>query len=268
MRVDYHLHTGRSCDAAGTIDEVCRRALEVGLDEVCVTEHLDCDPGLPEFGFYRHEAVAGEIAAARERFGERLVIGHGIEVEFQSAHARWLRRTLEGLSFDFVLGSVHSLFGEVVGPGTFGRWPREAIYRAYFDENDAMVDSGLIDGVGHLDVFRRHWDPTAERSPMPDYDRRLDGLLGRVVAADIVLEVSAKGFRTAGETNISPPRFILERYRVLGGRAVTVGSDAHRPAEVGQGFDACVGRARAAGLTHLATFRHRRRRLIPLPAAP
>ena len=41
LKADYHLHTRLSYDGQGDLLEYCARAEELGLDELCVTEHLD-----------------------------------------------------------------------------------------------------------------------------------------------------------------------------------------------------------------------------------
>ena len=40
MLLDYHLHTVYCHHAVGTIDDYLRRAEELGMEEVCFTEHI------------------------------------------------------------------------------------------------------------------------------------------------------------------------------------------------------------------------------------
>ncbi len=46
-------------------------------------------------------------------------------------------------------------------------------------------------------------------------------------------------------------------YRELGGEILTLGSDAHRTADIASNFDVALEMARAAGFTHLARFERR-----------
>lgn len=41
LTADYHVHTDFSDDSRAPMDAVVRRALELGLDEICFTEHVD-----------------------------------------------------------------------------------------------------------------------------------------------------------------------------------------------------------------------------------
>ena len=41
---DYHVHSDYSQDAEGSIFDYCRRARELGLEEICLTPHFEIDP--------------------------------------------------------------------------------------------------------------------------------------------------------------------------------------------------------------------------------
>ena len=41
MRTDYHLHCEFSDDSRETMDSQIKRAIELGLDEICFTDHVD-----------------------------------------------------------------------------------------------------------------------------------------------------------------------------------------------------------------------------------
>ena len=70
----------------------------------------------------------------------------------------------------------------------------------------------------------------------------------------IALEVNSGGLKYGlGFPNPHPD--ILRRYRQLGGEMVTVGSDAHRPEQVGYGFDTLPGLLWEAGFGYVTLFR-------------
>ena len=45
-RMDYHLHTHYSMDGRQSIDDLCRTMVERGVEEICLTEHIE--PGHPD----------------------------------------------------------------------------------------------------------------------------------------------------------------------------------------------------------------------------
>ena len=46
--MDYHLHTYHSLDGRQSMDDLCRTMVERGVEEICLTEHIE--PGHPEEG--------------------------------------------------------------------------------------------------------------------------------------------------------------------------------------------------------------------------
>jgi len=63
VRVDCHLHTVASGDAALTVDELAERARATGLDVVCVTDH---------------NVTHAAVTAAERELGVRIVVGEEV----------------------------------------------------------------------------------------------------------------------------------------------------------------------------------------------
>ena len=62
----------------------------------------------------------------------------------------------------------------------------------------------------------------------------------------------------------NPHPDVLKRYRELGGEIVTVGSDAHRPEDVGLGMAQSLDLLRELGFRAVNVYRRREPRSIPL----
>ena len=43
MLMDYHIHSNYSADGEMTLSEACLRAIELGIDEIAFTDHIDID---------------------------------------------------------------------------------------------------------------------------------------------------------------------------------------------------------------------------------
>src|SRR6185312_12438402 len=83
------------------------------------------------------------------------------------------------------------------------------------------------DTIGHLDVVKRYLNPHVKPGDLAARPDLLEPVLRAVVESGTALEVNTSGLRhPVGETY--PAAATVERYRALGGRRVTVGSDAHR----------------------------------------
>ena len=61
-----------------------------------------------------------------------------------------------------------------------------------------------------------------------------------------------------------PNLCLLKRYHELGGRLVTLGSDAHCTEDLGRGIDVGMELLKAAGFTEFAIYEKRRPVMLPL----
>ena len=51
LPLDAHLHTNLSPDSDVAIDLYARQAIERGISEIAITDHVDFEPGAPAFDF-------------------------------------------------------------------------------------------------------------------------------------------------------------------------------------------------------------------------
>ena len=66
LPLDAHLHSNLSPDSDVEIDAYASQALERGIDELAITDHVDFEPGTPAYGattFAQRERVVREAAA-------------------------------------------------------------------------------------------------------------------------------------------------------------------------------------------------------------
>jgi len=75
--VDYHVHSNHSCDGKSSIPEMCQKAVELGIEEIGFSEHVDFEPKDWGYGFFDYERYSSEIEAAQESFNNKIVIRKG-----------------------------------------------------------------------------------------------------------------------------------------------------------------------------------------------
>ena len=111
---DYHTHSSVSPDGSVTVSELAQAAIDHGLDEICVTDHVDTilwGSHKPREDF-DWPALQAQVDEARRRYGHRLVIRMGAELgEAPMGFDRAEKLLASGPKLDFVIGSVH-LAGE------------------------------------------------------------------------------------------------------------------------------------------------------------
>ena len=146
---------------------------------------------------------------------------------------------------------------------TTGR-PLGEIVAPYFDEVIGAARSGLFDTIGHMDFVKRYLVPHVMPAQLAAAPELYEPVLAALVETGTALEVNASGLRQQARETY-PSAAIVARYRELGGRHVTVGSDAHRAEWFAYGLEAAYRQAAGAGFEALAFRRGGDRQAVPLP---
>jgi histidinol-phosphatase (PHP family) len=147
-----------------------------------------------------------------------------------------------------VHGSIHCIRfdGKLLDASQFRQRPGidfPAAVREYFRETLAMVDSGqAFETLAHLDYPKRYWLDGLAPYREKDYEEEIRAILTAAARTGRVLEVNT----TRGHT-LCPGLTVVRWWREVGGQAVQFGSDAHRPANVADGFGLATQMVEAAG---------------------
>lgn len=229
-RMDYHLHTLHSFDGRQTLDELCASMAEKGVEEICLTEHIE--PGHTGEGVDVPpiwDVWLQEIREARIRYPQ-LTIRAGVEIGDNPVCRPQTMAMLDELPLDFRLLSLHLVNG--VDCYDVDRYftgkTRQQAYREYVE---AKVESVLswhdFDAVAHIGYVAKYSAYTGEERPLryEDAPDAFDTLLRYVVDEGKCIEINTSGYGVTGDT--LPHSTILRRYIDLGGERFTFGSDSH-----------------------------------------
>ncbi len=258
LPLDAHMHTVRSPDANAMLEAYCVLAVERGLAELAITDHVDFDPTMPAYGFASFTDREREVREAAERWAPRgLAIRFGVEVTYERAYEEVIRGWLKRHPHDYVIGSVHisavsPYKASNVASFVAGR-SLPGIVAPYFDEVIGAARSGLFDTIGHMDFVKRYLMPHVLPADLAAAPELYEPVLAALIETGTALEVNASGLRQLPRETY-PSAAIVARYRELGGRHVAVGSDAHRTEWFGYGLAEAYRHAASAGFTAL-TFR-------------
>ena len=268
LPLDSHLHTVRSPDANAMLEAYCVLAVERGIAELAITDHVDFDPSMPAYGFASFADRERDVREAAARWADRgLAIRFGVEVTYERAWEDDIRGWLRRHPHDYVIGSVHisatsPYKASNVGTFVAGR-PLDEIVAPYFDEIVGAARSGLFDTIGHLDFVKRYLVPHVMPADLAAAPELYERLLVALVESGTALEVNASGLRQLPRETY-PSAAIVARYRELGGRHVTIGSDAHRTEWFAYGLGEAYRHATRAGFAELAFRRGADRVSIPV----
>ena len=248
LPLDGHLHTVMSPDADVEIDTHASAAVERRIPEIAITDHVDFEPSAPAFAYADFTTRERYVRDAAARWADRgLAIRFGIEVTYQSRHEEEIRDHLSRHPYDYAIGSVHVMRGDPYVADRVGGWVAGRSFRQvvepYFAEVLAAARSGLFDTLGHMDFVKRYLVPHVRPEEFAAAPDVYEPILVALVETGTGLEVNTSGLRqAAGE--LYPAPWAIDRYRELGGRRVTIGSDAHVARSfafgLGRGYDAAA----------------------------
>ncbi len=251
MLADYHVHTAYSDDCDTPMEAMAGRAVDMGLDEICFTEHVDYD--VPDVVTCDYDAYFQGLEITRRRYGDRVAIRTGIEFGVQMETVEKYRRDFQAYPFDFVLLSCHQVDGKELCRYQFqaGKTQDEyqrAFYQATYDVMRVYKDYSVL---AHLDMIKRY-DPCGAY-PDEKILPLVEQILRQAIADGKGIEVNTSSFRY-GLPDLTPSRAILELYRDLGGRVLTIGSDAHETAHLGDHVPEVRRILREMGFREFCTF--------------
>lgn len=269
LPADNHVHSEFSWDTGvnASMEETCRRAVEVGLPSIAFTEHVD----FTEWGDHDHPPPAGDVAQSADvpaEIAERERV-HAIDIEGYLASIERCRgmfpdlRILSGIEagephhfegsvtavlaqgrFERVLGSLHSVVHNgrlIYADRLFRQLPAHVVVRDYFEELLRLVEgSGVFQVLAHCDYPRRYWPAAREGEYREaDFEEEYRAAFRALASSDRALERNT----TSPLASTTLMRWWYEE----GGGAVSFGSDAHVPLRVGRLFDVAVDIVEAAG---------------------
>lgn len=264
--LDYHVHSDFSYDCDLPLAESCPAAIAAGVTEIAFTDHVEHEPADPGYGAYRAEAYFRAIDEARERWGDRLTILRGIEVDFNERIADDVGRFLEryGAEYDVVIGSVH--YGddrEMLFADYFANRSLDEVYARYFDRVRQAVETGWFDTIGHLDLPKRYAPRTHRDYDPLRFREHLEPVFRALIAKNVSFEINTSGLRQAPKASMPGPA-IVRWYVAAGGRLVTTGTDSHTARTIGVGLAATLDMLALCGIEAVSSFRRRQRRQVPI----
>jgi len=263
--IDYHMHTTLCKHARGTVEEYVQSAIRQGISEIAFTDHIP----LPDEFDQTHRMEPREldtyvrwIEEMRDAYRE-IKIRLGIEADYFKGFEDFTGKLLQRYDFDVVIMSVHFLRHWPEGNWVFDyAFPGKSgaeIYSDYIDTLIEGVNSGLFDILGHADLIKKGGDSLVKTIPGD-----LSRLLAAVHQAGMAVEINTSGFRkTAAESYPGLDWLPLLKMHDV---AVTTGSDAHAPEQVGLQFPLIYQALRQAGFETLAGYEKRKRIMIKLDA--
>ena len=258
MICDYHLHSEFSFDSSEKIENICEKAISAGVSEIAITDHAEWPirAEAPWPDFQRRSEV---ISRCRELYKGKLEIREGIEVGQPWRNPG--NETKSVLSdIDFVIASAHELDGYPDPRAmTYTEDMIIPYFNCYIDQMISMAENCDYDVIGHVTyLFRFLPIELVEKYPPESFIKRYEMLFLAVIRRNKGIEVNCSGLRMPAVKNLLPSPQLLGRYKELGGKFITVGSDGHSCRSAFSGIEDGYAALKAAGFLEATAFEKRK----------
>lgn len=245
------------------MEDMVLKGIELGLAEMCFTEHNDFDypvTASEPSGFFEinPDAYLYDFLKLREKYAKQITLFFGVELGLQPHLSQKNAAFAKAHEYDFIIGSSHLCHRkDPYYPAFFEGRPQEEAYLEYFEsilENLKVYSN--FDVYGHLDYVVRYGPTKDQDYSYERYREILDQILTKLIDMEKGIEINT-GALAKGMREPNPCTGILKRYRQLGGEIVTAGSDAHEPGQIAHAFSRAAEILKDCGFRYYATYQKR-----------
>lgn len=263
---DSHVHTNISHDGISKIEDYLDIAPLIGVDEITFTEHYDIYEGLDtklktlDVNWYEQEYY-------KRKDDSKVKTNFGIEIGLQPDIIPVVREMVSKHNFDFIIGSSHITCKKDMSmdKSFFEGYTRKEAYLRYFKEvleNIKLYDKEF-DVYGHIDYVVRYGEYKDKIISYEEFKEILDEILINLIRKDKGIEINTSGIRY-GLSSPHPNIDIIKRYKKLGGKIITIGSDAHKISDLASQFSLVYDILESVGFNEVAVYHNRQPEFIKI----
>ena len=169
--------------------------------------------------------------------GNGLTVKFGIEVGYYPGIEERLRGMIKGIELDFMIGAIHCLDHICIDSSRecgryFQNHSAQQYVENYYASVASLINSGMFDSLAHIDVYKKY-GRDHYGNEMDDVPVDLLRSVFRMVSDNgIAFEINTAGMRFMNEFYPAPR--LMQVAREQGITRVTIGSDSHKPEDLGK----------------------------------
>lgn len=264
MFYDCHVHGKFSFDSDADYAQMVQAAKDRGLKGICFTDHFEYNPFTRQYDTFDLIRCTSKIRSLSQNASpDDPKVFSGIEIGLFDTDMLSAEFAMKNFKFDSIIGSVHYLKNQ---PDPY--YPEYTENKDKFTAYSMVLEKYIellpkypkINIMGHFDYVSRYPQNYEDRNMYyKDFPDHFDKLFTIIIPRGIALEINTASFlkRDSFPANQLDMN-ILKRYKEMGGELITLGSDAHDPSRVGQGFQEATELIKSAGFRYLTHFVRRR----------
>ncbi|KAM5442688.1 putative histidinol-phosphatase [Microsporum ferrugineum] len=274
MPFSHHSHSGQFCPghAKDQLEETIQTAIGQQMRVFCLSEHMPREKidFYPEETFTEEECFANEAAyfkealRLREKYKQVINIPIGFEIDWiRPSSLDLIKRSLSTFTFDFFVGSVHHVHTIPVDYDVptyrqardLSGGTDEGLFKAYFDDQLAMLQELRPPVVGHLDLIRlKSDDPDGSFTRWPEVWQKVLRNLDFIAGYGGLLELNSASLRK-GMSEPYPKAEICKEFMARKGR-FCLSDDSHGVEQVGLNYHRVLDFLHSTGIStmHYLTY--------------
>lgn len=257
---DFHIHSEFSDDSSTSLSEHAEAALKLGLNGICLTDHIDIDYANPQTKFeLNFPKYMEQLEKQKEIYKNELEIYTGIEIGLQIHVTEENKAYMQNKQFDFVIGSIHCANKKELYGGSFfeGISDHEGIELFFYETLKCLELFTDYDVLGHPDVIRRYLIHGEKGFDFLRYKEYIRTVLLMLIQSGKGIEINTSGLRY-DLASFHPMPEIVKLYKELGGEVITLGSDAHAASHIGYAFKDALQLLTDSGFKYYTIFKSRK----------
>lgn len=260
-----HVHTEYSHDCTTPMEAMCLAAIRENVSGIAITDHCNADFCVSDNTYMNILNSSREARLLAKRYESSLTVAVGIELSDVLRKKDYAARLIKAINPDSVIISVHNLMinnlPEHISRMNFGNMTDQDAYdiiRMYFSDLTRTVSEADFDICAHLTLPLRYTNGVyGKKLTLSDFTAEIEKILSILISRKKALEINTSDVHHQ-LFDFMPDESIVKRYYDMGGRLVTIGTDAHLPQNISTGFMEAATMLKKLGFDSYSFYKNRK----------
>lgn len=259
---DSHIHSNNSFDAHDSVEDICLAAIEKGIDTITITDHCETWAiNKPDFEFgdfnTRIPKSIKDTEKCAEKYKGKIQVLKGLELGSPCYDKNLVNKALSYGNYDFILAAIHNITGEEdFYYFEFTKENVDEMLTLYFKELLETANFPHFDSLAHLTYPIRYIEEKSDiKYNLNSYMPIIDEIFKTLIKNNKALEINTSGLRKKMNKTM-PDKKLIKRFKELGGKYITIGSDAHSKLHVGDHIKDGINLAKECGFNSYVIYKN------------
>jgi histidinol-phosphatase (PHP family) len=225
---DTHIHTEFSSDSQMKIQDALQKTKDLNIG-IITTEHMDLNYPQEDLFKCDLDKYFKDYSGLRN---EKFLLGVEFGLSINKINEY---KILENkYNFDYILGAVHEYEGIDLydAKELYENYSKQQMYENHLKYMiQCIKDNPYIDSLAHIDYICRYASYKDTEIYYKEFSDYIDGVFKELISREISLELNTR--RLGLPSALSNTKILCKRYKELGGKYVTIGSDSHNQDSIG-----------------------------------